>query len=192
MCERIVINPGHHERYDIGAPGPDGLTEAWVNTQVARRLYGYGGYELKRQGETGVGIVIAALKINKPDILVSLHCNGYHWKPGHCIHECHVYYWKDDLDVYRREASEKLATLLAEKAQGAFAERGEVHTFPLLRGDSGKLFTPGVMKNTAKRAAVLVELGFVADPHVAAQMKTESWQARAAAALDGAMQEFVK
>lgn len=190
MSDRIVVNPGHHERFDIGAPGPEGLTEAWVNTQVARRLYGYGGYELKRQGATGIGIVIAALKLNRPDLLVSIHCNGYHWKPGHCLHECHVYYWREDPDVCRREASEQLATLMAEKSQGTFAERGEVHTFPILR-ENGKLLTPGVMKNTAKRAAVLVELGFVSDPHCAAAMRSESWQARAAAALDGAIQEYV-
>ena len=72
---RIVINPGHSEQYDPGAVAADGLTEAWVVTQIARQMGALGGYELKRQGRLLLPMLLG-LRVNKPDLLVSLHCNA--------------------------------------------------------------------------------------------------------------------
>jgi len=57
---------------------------------------------------------------------------------------------------------------------------------------NGKLFTPGILVNTAKRAAVLVEMGFVSDIHVAEAMNTIGWVARTATALDAGIRQWAK
>jgi N-acetylmuramoyl-L-alanine amidase len=181
---RIVINPGHSEQYDPGAVAADGLTEAWVVTQIARQMGALGGYELKRQGRLLLPMLLG-LRVNKPDLLVSLHCNA----PSRNLHECHAYWWRQEPDLAVHRESERLATIIAGRAQGTFAEWGLVKTFPIVR-ENGRLLTPGVLVRTAKRAAVLVELGFISDPHVAAAMRTANWQGRVVCALDAAIREW--
>lgn len=192
---RIVVNPGHSVS-DPGAPGPDGLSEAHVVQQVAAVMAAL-GYETKRQpaGAKGLGVLLGALHANPPDVLVSLHCNGYEWKAGHCIHECHVYYWTEDPDRARWAASRALAGTMAAVSMGhdGFASHGLAKCAPILRcrpdGSTYELL-PGVLRKCATRAAVLVELGFVSDPHVAAAMRTPAWIDRTAHALDRAIKSW--
>ena len=180
---RIVINPGHSQQYDPGAVAADGLTEAWVVTQVARGMGALGGYELKRQGRS-LPLLLAALRLNKPDLLISLHCNA----GSSNLHECQVYRWADDPNPSLRRESLRLSGLIANRAQGGFAEKAVVRTFPIER--QGRQFTPGVLVRTSRIAAVLVELGFISDPHTAAAMRTLSWQGRVVSALDQAIREW--
>lgn len=181
---RIAINPGHSEQYDPGAVAPDGLTEAWVNTRIARQIGALGGYELKRQGRFLLPMLLA-LRLNKADLLVSLHCNA----GSSNKHECHAYYWGQEPNLKLRRESQRLAEIIARRAQGSFAEKALVKSFPIVR-ENGKHFTPGVLIRTARTAAVLVELGFISDPHTAAAMRTLSWQGRVVSALDQAIREW--
>jgi N-acetylmuramoyl-L-alanine amidase len=54
-----------------------------------------------------------------------------------------------------------------------------------------KKFTPGLMKWTAKLAAVTVELGFISDGHVEARMKTELWRESAALGVHLGIQDWL-
>jgi hypothetical protein len=137
--------------------------------------------------------MLLALLRNPPEVLVSLHCNGFDWKPGHCIHECHIYYWAEDPDRTRWAASRDLAGTMAAVAMGhdGFAEHGLVKCAPILRqrpDGSTYWLMPGVLRKKAKRAAVLVELGFISDPHVEASMRDPAWIRRTAKALTRAIE----
>jgi N-acetylmuramoyl-L-alanine amidase len=161
----------------------DGLTEAWVVTQIARQMAALGGYEVKRQGRSLL-LLLLALRRNKPDLLLSLHCNAGSTN----LHECHAYYWGQEPDLTLHRESQRLADIIARRAQGTFAERALMKSFPIAR--DGKPFTPGILVRTARTAAVLVELGFISDPHTAAAMRTLSWQGRVVSALDQAIREW--
>jgi len=179
---RIVVNPGHSD-YEPGALGPNGLTEASVNQQVAIRLRDM-GYECKRQGRF-LSALTVGLRANKPDVLVSLHCNAGTTNR----HECLVFYWLDDPDGRKRDLSHRLAAVIADHARGRFAEMAQPAVFPVWRDD--KWFTPGIVKGTFKRAGVVVEMGFISDPHVETAMRQSSWADRAAQAIDAGIRAFV-
>jgi N-acetylmuramoyl-L-alanine amidase len=181
---RIVIVRGHGGR-DSGA-GPTGLTEAEVTKAVAERLGGM-GYEVKGQpgGVPSVvarGILNTALRVNRPDAVVALHCNA----PSTTLHRCDVYYNRED--AARLRESQRLADIIARRAVGHFAETSVVVSFPILR--DGKPFTPGAMKGTAKTAIVLVEMGFLSCPEVEYAFRLESWRDRAAETIDAAIREW--
>lgn len=194
-----VINPGHSAS-DPGAIGPTRLMEAEVNLRVAHALLPRTGngliYRGQRQppGKRGLGIMLLALKTARPDLVLSIHCNGHEWRPGKCIHRAEAFYWVQDPDRTRRERSLAFAEHLAATATGepGYAETAMLKTFPVLRkraDGSTYWLTPGVMRYGV-RAAAMIELGYVSDPHVEAAMRTIEWVRKAAAALDRALREF--
>ena len=156
---RVCVNPGHDGLRDRGAPGAAGVPEATVNREVARALCALSdatlAYEPKGQSILGLWTLTRALKANRPDVLVSLHCNAAKHHPP-CIHEGQVYYWASDPDTERRTSSLALASAIREHSEGLMAERVVIRTAPYLR--NGKLFLPGILDNTAKQAVVLVEM----------------------------------
>ena len=189
---RIVVNPGHEDIRDKGTRGPTGLREAVVVREVVRAMVALGDgavtYEPKRQSVLGLWTLTRALRRNLPDILVSVHCDS----GNACLHEARVVWWDDDPGRERRLGSELLAGEIVLQAV-LFAENARQMLAPYASAArGGRPFTPGVLVNTAKRAAVLVELGFISDAHVEAEMKTSWWVARAAAALDAAVRSYVK
>jgi len=190
---RFVINPGHEQIRDKGAPGAAGVPEATINREVARALCALSDatitYEAKRQGVVGLWMLTRALRANPPDALVSLHCNAAKHHPP-CIHEGQVYYWASDPDSERRACSLGLASAIREHAEGLMSERVTIRTAPYNR--DGKLFLPGILDGTAKRAAVLVEMGFISDRHVAEAMNTAGWVARTASALDNGIRQWMR
>ncbi|HUW12905.1 MAG TPA: N-acetylmuramoyl-L-alanine amidase [Anaerolineae bacterium] len=185
---RIVIERGHSP-YDPGAIGPTGLTEFEVVRAVAQRM-GAMGYEVKGR-DRKLSTLLWQLRWNKPDVVVSLHCNA----PSKTVHRCDVYLWREESDSIILQQSTALATLIAEKAQGKFAEAGAIRWFPILRNNKyGEIekFTPGIVRGTAKVAAVVVEMGFLSDKHTEAAMRTESWRDRAALAIHEGIEAWVK
>ena len=189
---RIVINPGHSRYFDPGALGPTGLREADVVREVAIALVALGGegvtYEPKRQPclPGGLSILLAALRRNPPNLLVSLHCDAATHPP--CIHQSRIVYRSDDPISDRRGASWRLACTIVERAS-LYAQTSRTMAAPYQR--DGRPFTPGILVNTASQAAVLVELGFITDPHVEAAMRTTWWLSRAATALDSAIRSCI-
>ena len=189
---RIVLNPGHDGIRDKGARGPTGLREAVVVREVAQALVGLGderlSYEPKRQNVLGLWTLTRALRRNPPDILVSLHCDS----GNDHLHEARVLRWADDPNRERRAGSEVLAGEIVLQAV-LFAENARQMLAPYASAARrGRPFTPGILVNTATRAAVLVELGFLSDRHTEASMKSAWWIARAATALDAGLRSYVK
>jgi N-acetylmuramoyl-L-alanine amidase len=187
---RIVINAGHEDTetggIDCGAVGPTGLQEEDVVQAVAKRMRELAPagmkIEFKRQPPRGLNVLLAALRRNPPDRLVSLHCNA----PSTTRHECHVYYWRQEADPERLARSKALAERLFVAAQGVIAEKARLLTFPIARKqpDGSVLqFTPAIMRDTATQEIVLVELGFITEKHVEAAMRTDWWQDKTARAL---------
>jgi len=190
---RVVINPGHEQIRDKGAPGAAGVPEATINREVARALCalsdGTVTYEAKGQGILGLWTLTRALKANPPDVLVSLHCNAAKHHPP-CIHEARIYWWAEDRDSERRTCSLTLASAICQHSEGLMAQRAVICQAPYMH--NGKPFTPGVLVNTATRAAVLVEMGFISDRHVAEAMNTAGWVARTASALDAGIRQWAR
>ncbi len=184
---RIVVNPGHGK--DPGAVTSSGLKEAEVVQDVVKRLCALGPYEPKRQGNALIDL-LSALWRNKPDVLLSVHCNS----PSKHLHRCEAFVWREEPDRAILAESDRLARLICKEAIGSFAETAQVSYFPIMR-DNGtgrpRPLTPGIVKGTATRAIVLVELGYMSDPHVEAAMRTEAWRQRAAEALDRALRAWV-
>ena len=183
---RVVINPGHDGLRDRGAHGLGGLNESEVVQDVAAMMRDLGGYECKRQGILGLWTLTRALKKNPPDVLVSLHANAGTSKR----HEAHFYYNDGDEDGSRRHASFGLASTFT--ANCSFAEEAKVYSAPYAREGRSKPYTPGILRDTATRAVVLVELGFISDPHVEAEMATAEWRVRAANDLHNTLQAWAK
>ena len=192
---RVVLNPGHCPLTDPGTIGPTGLRERDVVREVTLALCplatGKIVYEPKRQGPLGLWTLTRALHNNPADVVVSLHCNSAEGMVHK--HECHTIYWTEDPDRGRAERSRRLAEAIRIHAEGCFAERAIVLTAPYARrradGSTYQL-TPGILVRTAKVVAVLVELGFLADRHTEAAMRTADWIARAAVALNAGLRAW--
>jgi len=193
MLHRVVINAGHEDLRDRGAPGAAGVPEATIYQNVARALCALSDaaltYEPKGQSVLGLWTLTRALRANPPDVLVSLHCNAAKHHPP-CIHEGQIYYWIGDPDTERRTCSLGLASAIREHSEGLMSERVTIRAAPYNR--DGKIFLPGILENTAKRAAVLVEMLFISDIHAALAANTPAWVGRTAAALDNGIRQWVK
>ena len=194
---RVVVEAGHGSG-DPGAVGPGGITEAEVVAIVARALALRTDeavrYEVKRRPTKimgGLNAVLNAIRRNQPDVVISLHCDA----GASNRHEGAVYYLKSDEMKVRGLASAKLADLIRQRMIGNVAETVTVKTAPILRArpdGSTYLLTPGILHRTAKRAAVLIELGFISDPHVAAAFASPKWQWNAGRVIDEALREWAK
>ena len=184
---RVVIERGHGP-YDSGAVGPTGLTEFEVTQALCKRLRDM-GYEVKGRDKL-LSVLLWALRLNKPDVVVSIHCNA----GSKTRHECQVYHWRYEPNVEVYMQSQALANAIADRARGFFAEKASVQWFPVLvQGKHGlERRTPGIVKGTAKLAAVVVETGFISCPHTEEAMRTESWRDRAALAIHEGIQDWRK
>jgi len=185
---RIVLNPGHSTS-DPGAVGPTGLTEAWVVRQVVQKMLPLGEYEPKRQpaGSRGLGILLLALMANPPDVLVSVHCNAAGGNAGRTADDARIYAWAQDADNDRASASLALSRAITQTFDGLDGAEAQARVAPYLRQDrEGKSYsyTPAILRRTARRAVVLVELNFISNPAIEARMRDPSWHDLAAHALD--------
>jgi len=186
---RVVIQVGHQPHG--GAQGRD-INEAEVNKMVAERLKPRSDkvvtYEFKRQVGPKLLELLKLLWKKPADIVVSLHCDAGNAN----LHKATVYFWTKDPKTLRATDSHWLAELLCTTARTAHvAETTEVRSAPYAR-EGNKAFVPGILKNTAKLAAVLFEMGYISDIHTEHAMMTEVWQKNAAAAIDAAVRTFVK
>ena len=201
---RVIVNPGHKPGADPGAIGPTGLTEAEVALHIAHALLslqdsdGLVRYEgrTQRGRSSTLATVCRSLREHPPDILLSIHCNAA--DTNKCIHRADTIWWREDPDEERRRHSQRLAIVLARSAVKAngigYAADATAKTAPYSRrkaDGSAVEFTPGILRETARVAAVLIEVGFISDAHVEAAMRTVPWVRSCAAAIDRAVREFV-
>ena len=182
---RIVVEVGHSTK-DPGAIGVANIREADIVREVALRLQAISPvYECKRRPPIpgGLGILLACLRLNKPDIVLSLHCDA-----GPPDRDCGGPYYTTALPGSRR-----LAELIAEKMKALSNPQAKLHSAPYAREHKGKTiqYTPGILNNTAKEAAVLIELGNMKYEPTAFAMAGERWQTRSATAIDNAVREYI-
>ena len=184
---RVVIQVGHQPHG--GAQGAD-INEAEINKAVADHLKPLSdkrvSYEFKRQRGTNLLAVIKALLSNKPDIVISLHCDA----GSQSLHQASVYYWSADPKYSRNATSYELGGRLAMAVEKMkVAEHVILKSAPYAR-EGNPHFLPGILKNTAKKAAVLFEMGFISDIHTEHAMMTDAWQKNAATAIDIAVRSL--
>jgi N-acetylmuramoyl-L-alanine amidase len=192
----VVIEPGHGGR-DPGAVGRV-LTEAAVVGRVAQELAArFSGpdvvYILKRrnffEGLTNklkLDALLKWIRRRRDRIVLSLHCDS---SPGE-HHFAQVLWWAQDPDSRREELSRQLAGLLVNELMRQSVATS-AHSLSCPYDRDGEPFTPGVLINTARDAAVLIEYGFLSDRHVEDRMATPEWVQCAALATDRAVREFL-
>jgi len=181
----VIVEVGHGAGDPGTLGGPLPPTEETVLTAVARALAGFSGmgivYALKRRypkAHGGLGRLLNDLRLRKQkaDVVISIHMDS----AGKVRRGLDAYYWGDDPEQARREGSLLLAKCIADCAAG------RVVRAPYLRAD-GKWFLPGVLRNTAQRAACLIEIDNLANPQVERDTMDSRWAGRQAARLDAAV-----
>ena len=182
---RIVVEVGHSTK-DPGAIGVANIREAEIVREVALRLQAISPvYECKRRPPIpgGLGILLACLRLNKPDIVISLHCDA-----GPPDRDCGGAYY-----AYTSMPSRRLAELIVEQMRALSNPAARLHSAPYARSYKGKVtdYTPGILRGTAKEAAVLIELGNMKYEPTAFAMVGERWQTRSATAIDNAVREYI-
>ena len=184
----VIVEVGHGAGDPGTLGGPLPPTEESVLTAVARALAALSGmgviYALKRRYPKalgGLGRLLSEwrLRKQKADVVLSIHMDS----AGPIRRGLEAYYWGDDPEQARREASWLLARCLAACAAG------RVVWAPYRRAN-GKWFLPGVLRNTAQRAAVLVEIDNLANPQVERDTMTPQWALRTATMLDSAVRRW--
>lgn len=188
---QVVVEPGHGGK-DPGAVGHT-TTERDVVTAVAQSLAGHFSgaavtYILKRRNffPDLLRGLLRWIRRRRPPVVLSLHCDS---APGE-HHRATVRWWAQDPDSRREALSRGLAALIANELQRqSVATSAGAVSCPYER--DGRPYTPGVLINTARDAAVLVELGFISDVHVEATMITPGWVQRAASALDTGIRSYM-
>ena len=181
----VIVEVGHGAG-DPGTPGgPLPPTEESVVTDVARALAVFSCcgviYALKRRYPRALGGLGRLLhewrmRRTKADVVLSLHMDS----AGPIRRGLDAYYWRDDPVWTRREGSLLLAKCIADCAAG------EVKTAPYRRANNPS-FVPGVLVNTAQRAAVLVEIDNLANTQVERDTMDSRWAGKQAARLDAAV-----
>lgn len=187
----IIVDPGHGGK-DPGMIGNGGLEEKGINLEVARRLKTHleeMGYcvLLTREGDKGLyddssrawkardmQNRIALIQEKKPLLTVSIHQNSYQ-DPAVCGPQ--VFYYTDSAE------GEKLAVILQEKLNTGLeirrprSPKGNKSYYLLRR-------SPGILN--------IVECGFLTNPSEEAQLQTEAYQERIAAAIAEGIREYLE
>jgi N-acetylmuramoyl-L-alanine amidase len=181
---KICIDPGHGG-HDPGAIGPTGLRECDVALEI-------GGLALTmaladdwtilgtRYTDRFVGLQERADIANaaKADLLVSIHCNGFH-KPG-----------AQGFEVWTTRGQTKadpVASLMMTHLGRAMP--GEPARMDLSDGDPDKEGNLCVLRESVC-PAVLVEVGFITHPASEARMRGHAWRVRVARAIIDAANEW--
>ena len=181
----VIVEVGH----GVGDPGTLGgplpPTEESVVTAVARALAAFSGagiiYALKRRYPRALGGLGRLLsewrrRREKADVVLSIHMDS----AGPIRRGLGAYYWGDDPERVRREDSLLLAKCIADCAAVRVVRAP-------YKGAGGRWFVPGVLRNTAQRAACLVEIDNLANPQVERDTMDSHWAGRQAARLDAAV-----
>lgn len=178
---RICVDAGHST--DIGATGPRGLTEQYVNLLVAQKLKN----ELEKEGATvimtrtdtvkQVGLYdrIAIANENRCDLFISIHHNA---QPDG------VNPFDPDFGpsvIYYHPQSK----LLAETIQQSMIKETKLPDFGIFQGNIAVCRNP-------EMPAVLVECAFLTLPEQEWLASDEKFQKKVAAAIKNGIKKFLK
>ncbi len=198
---RVVLDPGHGGRFEVGAVGPNGLAEDELNLTLSRAVLA----ELARRGiaaaATRTGDYGSLLWVRAAfadalgaDALISIHHNA----PTHRLSDSpgtEVYVQSTD-DETPRAASERLGGLLYEEIATALAgfegiswsRLPNAGVLRVLLPDGGDAY--GMIRRP-KIPAVLMEYGYLSNPSEAELFATDEYIAVAAAATADAVEAYL-
>lgn len=200
----VAIDPGHGGK-DLGARGGEGVLEKQVCLSVAQRLADImePGYKvaLTRSDDYNVPLMerTAVANNQKADLFISLHTAASFVQTGSGIH---IYTYKPVSDEASKAIAQRIQTdaapvwrqlqlkhlaaseLLAESLRQAFegmsgAPSVSTHKAPL------------VVLEGADMPAVVIEIGHLTNPAVAADLNTHERQDRLARIIAGGIDRFL-
>ena len=215
----IVIDPGHGGS-EIGATGPNGLTEKEIVLDIARRLRDLIRerlglqVHLTRESDYDVALESRTEKANnlKADLFISIHANSYR---GRGVRGAETYFLSDkatDDDARRVAALENNALGLERTAPGdtdlqlllwdmaqtmhlressVLAETIQAELNRLAgTGNRGIKQAPFRVLRGADMPAVLVEVGFLSNPNEASSLADPRYRQRIATALFNSLEQY--
>ena len=198
---RVVLDPGHGGRFDVGAVGPNGLAEDVLNLTLSRAILA----ELARRdipaaaartGDYGSLLSVRAALADAvgADALISLHHNA----PTHRLGDSpgtEVYVQSDD-DETPRSDSARLGGLLYEEITTALSMFADVSWSRLPDAGVLRVLFPwggdayGMIRRPAV-PAVLVEYGYLSNPSEAELFATDDYIGIAATATANAIEDYL-
>ena len=198
---RVVLDPGHGGRFDVGAVGPNGLAEDVLNLTLSGAILA----ELARRGipaaaaRTGdygslLSVRAALADAVGADALISLHHNA----PTHRLGDSpgtEVYVQSDD-DETPRSDSARLGGLLYEEITTALSMFADVSWSRLPDAGVLRVLFPwggdayGMIRRPAV-PAVLVEYGYLSNPSEAELFATDDYIGIAATATANAIEDYL-
>jgi N-acetylmuramoyl-L-alanine amidase len=215
----IVIDPGHGGS-EIGATGPNGLTEKEITLDIARRLRDLIRerlglqVHLTRESDYDVALENRTEKANnlKADVFISIHANSYR---GRGVRGSETYFLSDkatDDDARRVAALENdalglestapgdtgLQLLLWDMAQTMHLRESSVLAETIQgelnrlagTGNRGIKQAPFRVLRGADMPAVLVEVGFLSNPDEASSLADPRYRQRLATALFNSLDQY--
>lgn len=159
---KTVINYGHGPKnvgYDPGAIGPTGYQEATQNKEIGKLVVKHlkrNNWEILPIHDGDLWDVTREANKFKPEVFLSIHANSVADPSAHGI---------ETIALAPGGVGEKIAREIQKelvKATG-LADRGV------------KFKNLHVLRETKGYPAVLVEIGFISNPHEEALMKKDSW-----------------
>ena len=198
---RVVLDPGHGGRFEVGAVGPNGLPEDVLNLTLSRAILA----ELARRGisatTTRTGDYGSLLSVRSAladavgaDMLVSLHHNA----PTHRLGDSpgtEVYVQSADDETPRSDSArlggllyEEITTALSMFAGVSWSRLPNAGVLRVLFPDGGDAY--GMIRRPAI-PAVLVEYGYLSNPSEAELFATDEYIGIAAAATANAIEDYL-
>jgi len=179
--ETIVIDPGHGG-WDPGAIGPTGLTENEVVMDISNRLYNMlnentaANVYMTRYSDIGLSLSRRAeiARNHNADIFISVHNNGF-GSPS-----------ANGIETYTHNTNALRSTYsLASSVQNRMVSALN------LRDRGVKTANFSVLRNTRNMKSILVEIGFITNPHEESLLRQSSYRQKAAQAIyDGILDYY--
>jgi len=198
---RVVLDPGHGGRFDVGAVGPNGLAEDVLNLTLSRAILA----ELARRdipaATTRTADYGSLLSVRsafadaiEADALISIHHNGPTSRLGDTP-GTEVYVQSTD-DEIPRAASERLGGLLYEEITAALATFEGISWSRLANAGVLRVLLPegGDAYGMIRRPvipAVLVEYGYLSNRSEAELFATDEYLGVAAVATADAIEAYL-
>ena len=199
---RVVIDPGHGSRYDVGAWGPNNLVEKDLNLNLAHALF----EELTRrnipaaftrtgQYDTPLWVRAAFADLSGAEALISLHHNGPTSRIGGGEPGTEVYIQSETVERARADSS-RLGGLLYQDIFAAlsgfdgvrWSSRDDAGVMRVLSSEGSDAYG---MIIRPKLPTALVEYGYLTNPTEAALFATGEYLREAARATANAIEAFL-
>ncbi|MCP4726679.1 MAG: N-acetylmuramoyl-L-alanine amidase [bacterium] len=178
---RVLIDPGHGGKLSPGVVGPSGTREKDVTLAIAKKLQKLlGGRDdievfMTRKSDQYISLSSRRYLSKKygVDLFISIHANGNE-----------IRYFPDQIEIYYRDSKgKKLANHikygLKSKISGRKTDIRRNNYFTVIR------------RNPARFGSVLVETGYLSNPHGEKRLKNSDYQLKIAKGLYESIDSFI-